>query len=147
MSDTDYAEGVAPAPAPRSAGRRMHKTDESKLLAQARSAAKVYPKPESKLLWSEAQQVAPWPEWAPPAVERAFRRAFAEGLAKRGIAHENTRLVEPGGTGRSAPRGSKASARRLVPGSELEFKEQDAKATAAGLSWSSWARRRLNASE
>jgi hypothetical protein len=117
------------------------------LLRRARAAAKTFRHRGDPLAWTEALAAAPWASANAPAFESDFRRAFAEVLVKRGLAVAQTRLVEagPDRVGRAAPRvrSSAISMRRLVPGTADEFAEQDQRASAAGLSWSAWARRKL----
>lgn len=127
-------------------------TDQKALMARARAAARAFHVPrdrerEGALGWQEALDAAPWPKSGVMAFEGEFRATFADGLVKRGLAMPAARRKDGDetGTGRRATRrlASKATMRRLVPGSREEFDEQDRKAAAAGISWSTWARRVL----
>lgn len=108
------------------------------LVALARSAARELSRPDEPLTWSAALDAAPWPKGAPPALEREFRKAFAEGLLKRGIAKK------PGGQGKATSSGVTLLAGRRVYATPEEFAEQDQRWREGGFrSWSDWARRTL----
>ena len=97
--------------------------------------------PKEPLTRSAALAAAPWPANAPPAWERAFRAAYADRLEERGAALP-VRQSARDRTG--APPGAPTKLdRRLLSQTTEEFAEQSATAEAAGLSWSTWARRKL----
>lgn len=105
----------------------------------ARQAAKRARRPATPLSRSEALAAAPWDAATMPAAwERAFREAYADELEALGVA----RPAAPSG-----PRGARGATKlvqcRLYL-SEEEQAAQKALAEAAGLSWSTWARRKLS---
>lgn len=125
--------GSAPAPVPTPDNLRT-------LLARARAAARELDRPDEPLGWAEAMALAPWPKAGPPAFEREFRKAFAEGLVKRGIAKPAAKAGKKSGK----PGTPTKLMRRLLSATPEEFAAQDKLAEAAGLSWSTWARRDLS---
>lgn len=103
-----------------------------------RQAADRRRKRKEPLSRSEALAEAPWEaETMPAAWERPFREAYADRLEERGLA------LPAGRSGPSGPSGATRLKRREVLQTEEEFAQQDARAKAAGLSWSTWARRKL----
>jgi hypothetical protein len=73
----------------------------------------------------------------PAAWERETRAAYADRLEERGMAL-------PARAGRvSGASGESRLERRTFRQTAAEFAAQDARAAAAGLSWSTWARRKL----
>lgn len=89
--------------------------------------------------WSAALERAPWHSNLPPAWERAFREAYAGRLVELGLALP----AKPSGNASGTPGFATKLERRLLSQSANEFAQQDALAKAAGLSWSTWARRKL----
>lgn len=108
------------------------------LLDRARAAAMKVERSDAKIGWKSAQALAPWPADAPAAFERPFRVAFAEVLVQRAVARPRVKSGTVPKTG-----GATRLMRRLMSATPEEFAEQDRRAVAAGLSWSTWARRRL----
>jgi hypothetical protein len=102
------------------------------------AAADKARKRKEPLSRSEALAAAPWDGSFPPAWETAFREAYANRLQELGGAT----VRRP--TGSTGSRGKLLLSRRLLSATKAEFAEQDAIAAAAGLSWSSWARRKLS---
>jgi hypothetical protein len=113
------------------------------LLASARAAARTFQRKDEPLTWSEALAAAPWPPGAPPAWEAETRRAFALVLVDRGIAKAAARSGAPVDLKKRGPSKPTKLQRRPFSASPEEFADQDARAAAAGLSWSAWARKRL----
>lgn len=115
--------------------------DPEALLAKARTAAKKFKLPAEPLSRAEAIAAAPWPASAPPAWEKPFREAFADELESRGAAAAAKK------SGASGTRGYGTNLMgRLLYQTREEFAEQSARAKAeGGLSWSTWARRKLSA--
>lgn len=113
------------------------------LVARARAAAKAFARGEEPIGWTEALAAAPWPKRAPAAFETDFRRAFAEALVKRGVAKAALQNHSPRVENRTWRERETKLKRRLLSATEAEFAEQDKRAAAAGLSWSTWARRKL----
>ena len=105
----------------------------------ARAAADRVRAPKEPLTRSAALAAAPWDaESMPAAWERAFREAYADRLEELGAALPAKR------GGASGTRGYATKLdRRLLSQTAQEFAEQDARAKAAGLPWSTWARRKL----
>ena len=110
------------------------------LPALARGAAdRRRPRKTDPIKWSAALAEAPWqPRHFPAAWELAFRRAYAERLVERSIALPAKLPGRSGGKG-----GKTLLASRKVYATPAEFADQDRRAEAAGLSWSTYARRRL----
>lgn len=105
----------------------------------ARTAADKVRVPKEPLTRSAALASAPWDESMPAAWEDEFRRAYADRLEELGVAAAAKR------SGSRGPRGYETKLeRRLLSQSAEEFAEQDERARAAGLSWSTWARRKLS---
>jgi hypothetical protein len=86
---------------------------------------------------SEALAACPWDASMPAAWERETRAVYADRLVERGLA-----LPAKAGGGSGASGATKLVQCRLYL-SEQEQAAQQAAARAAGLSWSSWARRKL----
>lgn len=106
-------------------------------LARA-AASKVRPRKEP-MSWSEATAAAPWDSATmPPAWEEPTRRAFAARLVERGIAKP---AAKRGTT--SGPSGTTDLVQAKLYLSAEEHAAQKELANAAGLSWSTWARRKL----
>jgi len=127
--------------APRKRAKRLTKAQrddpDQYLPLLARAAAERARRPTKPLTRSEALAAAPWSPEMPAAWERAFRAAYADRLEELGRALP----AKPSGTsGRS---GVNLQARRTLRASEQEFADHDAKAKAAGLDWTTWARRKL----
>lgn len=106
----------------------------------AREAAGKRREPAGEAIgWAQAQAEAPLPADLPSAWEGAFRYAYALRLVKMGYAKKARRA---GASGRSGtPTGLH---RRLVTAPLEEFEAHDVKAKAAGVSWSTWVRRKLS---
>lgn len=104
----------------------------------ARAAADKLPRPNEPLSRSAALASAPWLPSMPPAWEREFRKAYADRLEELGAALP----AKPSSSARGSG-GVTTLERRLLSQSSQEFRDQDAKAKAVGLSWSTWARRKL----
>lgn len=106
----------------------------------ANSAAKARKEPRATLKWSEALAEAPWDgSRFAAAWEARFREVYATALVKRGFAEERP---EPGRPGKSGtPTKLMTRPFRATP---EEFEDQDARAGKKGLSWSTWARRKLS---
>lgn len=105
------------------------------LARQAADRRRKLRKPMSR---SEALAEAPWDRPTMPAAwERPFREAYAARLEERGLALPAAR------SGSSGKGGATLLASRLLRQTAEEFGENDARAKAAGLSWSTWARRKL----
>lgn len=115
-------------------------TDIGSLLPQlATMAANKVRTRKTPLTWSEALAAAPWDaKTMPPAWEEPTRRAFAMRLVERGLATP----AKAGGASGTAGYATKLD-RCLLSQSREEFDAQKALAKAAGLSWSTWARRKL----
>lgn len=106
----------------------------------ARAAASRRKAPTSSLSWSAALAEAPLPATLRPAWETHFRREYAAQLVELGHAKK-----AGASSGRySGVGGTTSLSHRKVYQTELEFTEQDAQAKASGLTWSSWARRKLS---
>ncbi len=103
------------------------------------SAADRARRPKTPLSWSGALAAAPWGPELPAAWESAFREAYARRLVDLGSALPAKRSGGTSGT----PGGATKLDRRLLSQSKEEFAAQDALADAAGVSWSTWARRKL----
>lgn len=98
-------------------------------------------RPKTPLSWSQALAAAPWDHTLPAAWESAFREAYARRLVELGSALP----AKKAGT-RSGTRGRQYATkleRRLLSQTQEEFDTQDVRAKAEGLSWSTWARRKL----
>ncbi len=89
--------------------------------------------------WTDAMARAPWSVKLPADHELEFRRAYAERLVERGLA------LRVGRSRTSGPSGETDLERCIVYLSAAERNATRALADAAGLSWSSWARRKLTA--
>jgi hypothetical protein len=122
------------------AKRKPHPSDDigQQLPLLARAAADKRRVPKEPLSRSAALAEAPWSADMPPAWQRPFREAYADRLAERGLADGKARQGAS-----SKAHGVTKLMRRQMQGTKEEFAEHDAKATAAGLSWSTWARRKL----
>jgi hypothetical protein len=104
----------------------------------ARAAADKVRARKTPLSRSEALSSAPWDAATmPPAWERAFREAYADRLEERGLAAPAAKSGVSGKSGAT----DLVQARLYL--SEAEHEAQKAIAKAAGLSWSTWARRKL----
>ena len=110
------------------------------LLNLARAAADKRRTVKETLTWRAALDEAPWSSKLPAAWESAFRRAYAERLAERGIAAPAAKA------GTTSGKGGKTELKgRLVYMTPDELTETAARAKAAGVPWSTWARRKLTA--
>lgn len=135
---TARARGVA---RPR---KRAKKADSGEAIGHvlptmARAAADKVRMAKTRLTRSEALASAPWSTEFPSGWERAFRAAYADRLEERGIALPAKKSSGKTGT----PGGETNLMRRAIQQTEEEFAAQDATAKTQGLSWSTWARRKL----
>jgi hypothetical protein len=97
-------------------------------------ADEARPRKSGKWLWTEAMDRAPWSKTLPTEHETAFRRAYAERLVERGLAL-------PAGRSRVSGKTDLKPCKVYLSSEEFELTSEIAKA--AGLSWSTWARRKL----
>lgn len=104
----------------------------------ARAAADKVRVPKTPLSRSQALASAPWDESFPPAWERAFRAAYADRLEERGVS-----LPAVTGRGSSGAGGETKLVECRVYLSKAEQAATKALAKADGVSWSTWARRKL----
>ena len=104
---------------------------------QATAAANRRKKPAETLTWSQALADADPPDSVGPAWVSQYRKDYAARLVVRGYA---TKAAPSGSRGAG---GTTDLRHRKVYQTQEEFDEQDALAEAAGLKWSSWARRKL----
>ncbi len=119
--------------------RATRTTDPAQHLpALARAAAHCRRPPKSPLTWSEALAEAPWSAEMPAAWEQEFRSAYAQQLFLLDMA------LAPKRSGSSGSSGRTRLTRRQVSLSDSEIADQDARASAAGLPWATWARRKLS---
>jgi hypothetical protein len=107
------------------------------LPALARALADKVRPSKTPLTRSEALAACPWDASMPAAWERETRAAYADRLEERGLA------LPAKAAGRSGSSGKNQLERRTFRQTPAEFASQDARAAAAGLSWSTWARRKL----
>jgi hypothetical protein len=119
----------------------MPSTMDDKIRAKAAAAARKRRKPEVPLTRIEASAEAPWDDSFSPAWEQPFRETYADTLAARGEAFVKREKKREKASGSS---GTHKNPRRLITMTQQEFDEQDARAEAAGLPWSTWARRKLS---
>jgi hypothetical protein len=103
-------------------------------------AANARKAPAEPLAWSEALAEAPVPVFTLPAFEAVFRREYAAQLVKIGHAKKAATSGRPGKSGKG---GTTDLLRRTVYLTQQEIDDQDAQAGGLGLSWSTWARRKL----
>lgn len=104
----------------------------------AKQAADKRKPPEEPIAWSAALAEAPLPDGLPAAWEGEFRKRYAERLVKLGHAKAAGRSGTSGKPGKPTK-----LHRRLMNAPLEEFEEHDKRAEKAGLSWSTWARRKL----
>jgi hypothetical protein len=107
---------------------------------EAIKAANARKAPVEPLAWSEALAEAPVPKFTPPAFEAVFRREYAAQLVKLEHAKKAAQAGRPGKSGKG---GTTDLLRRTVYLTQDEIEDQDSQAGALGLSWSTWARRKL----
>jgi hypothetical protein len=107
------------------------------LPALARAAADKMRARKTPMSRSAALAATPWDASMPPAWERETRAAFADRLVERGLALP---AREGGASGAS---GTTDLVQCKLYLSKAEQAAQKATAKAAGLSWSTWARRKL----
>lgn len=105
----------------------------------ARQAADRVRAQKRQLTRSEALAAAPWDKSMPAAWERAFRAAYADRLEELGVSLAAAKSSKARGTAGYVTKLD----RRLLSQTSEEFAEQDRRAKAEGVSWSTWARRKL----
>ena len=116
------------------------RTPDASVKRDAIKAANARKAPAEPLAWSEALAEAPVPKFTAPAFEAVFRREYASQLVKL----EHAKKAAPRGKNGKGGNGGKTELlRRTVYLTEEEIDDQDSQAGALGLSWSTWARRKL----
>jgi len=104
----------------------------------ARAAADKARARKTPLSRSEALAAAPWDAATMPAAwERAFREAYADRLEELGVSLPAKR------SGKGGAGGATELVQCKLYLSKAEQSAQQAIAKAAGVSWSTWARRKL----
>lgn len=108
--------------------------------ALARSEADRARKTKKPISWSAALNKAPWSDTLPAAWEAGFRRSYAKRLVELGLA------LPAAKSGTTSGKGGRTDLKRLpsIYLSEAELASAKARARHAGLTLSSWVRRRIS---